>query len=49
MAAQILGFSLPEEMAARLRAEAEASGLKVSTIIKQALSARWEAREAEAA
>ena len=49
MATQIGGFSMPEEMMSRLRGEAAASGLKISTIIRQALLARWEAQEAKAA
>ena len=46
MATQIVSASLPPSMADKLRTEATESGLKVSTIIQQALSARWEAQDA---
>jgi len=46
MAAIPTGVSLPQEMRDRLRAESGETGLKVSTIVQQALSARWAAQDA---
>jgi predicted transcriptional regulator len=40
-----MSVSVPNAMRERLVAEAEATGLKLSVIIQQALSARWEAQD----
>lgn len=45
MAKRLTGVSLPPEANERLRAEAAATGLKLSTIMLQALRARWEAQD----
>jgi post-segregation antitoxin (ccd killing protein) len=47
MATRITGVSLPPEMNERLRAEA--TGLKMSTIMQQALAARWANQDAKQA
>ena len=49
MAAQVRGISFPQPMMDRLYAEAEATGLKVSTIVQQALRARWATQDANQA
>jgi DNA-binding transcriptional MocR family regulator len=49
MATRLTGVSLPPAMNERLRAEAEATGLKMSTIMQQALAARWATQDANQA
>jgi hypothetical protein len=44
-----MSVSVPNAMRERLVAEAEATGLKLSTIIQQALAARWSELDAKAA
>jgi predicted transcriptional regulator len=45
VAVQIMTISVQPDVRERLRAEAEATGLKMTTIIQQALAARWEAQD----
>jgi predicted transcriptional regulator len=49
MANTVTSFSTDVELAERVRAEARETGLKMSTIITQALRARYAAQDAKAA
>lgn len=49
MPAKIMSVSVPPTMRERLVAEAEATGLKISTIVQQAIAARYANQDAQAA